>query len=51
MATPEKTDYHEERLLDQSTLLERAHLTSREQRLVDIAAQLAIEERLMHSDD
>jgi ABC-type branched-subunit amino acid transport system ATPase component len=47
----EQVDHREERQLDTATLLEHPHLTSREQRLLEIVTQMAIEERLIHTDE
>ena len=46
----ETVDYREERKLDTATLLERPHLTTKEQRLLAIVSQMAIEDRLLHED-
>lgn len=51
MTTPEKTDHREERLLDQSTQLEHAHLTSRQERIVEIYKELEMQHWMLHRDD
>jgi hypothetical protein len=49
--TEQKPNLREERLLDTATTLERPHLTSREERLVQIATDLAVEDWMVHKDE